>query len=342
MMLTMYYENDTNSSSLNLVVKLRDEIRLSFTSLDTLHCVYAKGAVMIVFKVCYDQGGSTKSRGARFGPEAIEAAFYKSPWRGAEDGSSHPGIHWVRSIASLEIYRKKAESLFSEALMPFISLSGDNSCSFETVRVVAQHVKHVALAVLDAHPDACDFDHDPHAYWVRKLWDEGIVTPEKTIFFGIRDPEEEEMQFIQKKRAMVVTPNAIDLGYFLSDGVSDDNVSMRRKSDRPFFHSEIYDRWQPFSEHALVIIVDIDVLDPACAPGTGVLRAGGLNVRDILNIIRRLCTLPFMVKIGEICEVIPEEGNILRSKSDQRPDPCGLTVLAAEAIFREMIRSMEQ
>ena len=98
--------------------------------------------------------------------------------------------------------------------------------------------------------------------------------------------------------------------------------------------------WQPVSTHALIIVVDIDVLDPAYAPGTGVLRAGGLHVRHVLRIIKDLCALPFTVRVGEISEVIPKEGDTMRPRSDKRPDPCGLTILAAEAIFREMIRSM--
>ena len=283
---------------------------------------------MIVFKVECDQGGGKKSRGAMFGPMAIEDAFYKIPWRGAEDGSSHPVIQWVHYIASLEKYREKAESIFAKTLVPFISLSGDNSCSFETVRAVAQHTKNIALAVLDAHPDACGFAHDPHAYWVRQLWQEGIVAPEKTIFFGIRDPEEEEARFIKEKNALVIAPEQMDAFLLLGSYTAAQCIV------------RCMGRWQPLSDHVLVIIVDIDVLDPAFAPGTGILRAGGLNVRQVLNIIRRLCALPFAMKVGEICEVIPEEGNSLRL-SDKRPDPCGFTVLAADAIFRQMLQSLQ-
>ena len=280
---------------------------------------------MIVFTVAYDDGGGNKSRGARFGPMAIERAFRDYSWRGAEDGIPHEELYWLSSAVSLDRYRTKAESLFFKEVMPFISLSGDNSCSFETVRVVARRAKHVALVVLDAHPDACDLSHDPHANWVRRLWVEGIVVPEKTIFLGIRDPEEDELRYVKQKKSMVVTPDEID--HFRSFGSNT--------------ISQCVDRWGPFSDHALVIVVDIDVLDPVYAPGTGVLRAGGLNVRQVLNIIRRFCALPFAMKIGEICEVIPEEGNSLRLGSNKRPDPCGLTVLAAEAIFRQMIRSMQ-
>ena len=280
---------------------------------------------MIVFKVSYDQGGGDKSCGARFGPMAIERMFHRYPWRGAEDGTPHPHIHWADEATSLEDYRRMVGSTLIRPLESYISLSGDNSCSFETVRIAAQHVKHIALAVLDAHPDACGPNHDPHANWVWRLWQLGVVAPEKTIFFGIRDPEEEEMRYIKEKNAMVITPDEIDA--FLLSGNK--------------IFTQCLNKWRPFPDHALIIVVDIDVLDPAYAPGTGMLRAGGLNVRQVLNIIRRLCALPFAMRIGEICEVIPQEGNTLRPQRDQRPDPCGLTVLAAEAILRQMIQSMK-
>ena len=283
---------------------------------------------MIIFRVLYDLGGSNKSLGARFGPMAIERAFSRWNWRGTEDGILHPelSLSWISYIHSLERYRQRTESVFTKRkrLDPFITLSGDNSCSFETVRAVRDQIGHIALAVLDAHPDACVPGHDPHADWVWRLWNEGIVMPEKTIFFGIRDPEKDEAAYIKEKRATVIGPDEIYRSY--AAGIN---------SVAPYTAL-----WQLISAHALVIVVDIDVLDPAYAPGTGVLRAGGLGVRHVLYIIQQLSALPFAVKIGEICEVIPEEGNKIRPKFDQRPDPCGLTVLAADAIFREMIRSI--
>ncbi|MDP3779461.1 MAG: arginase family protein [bacterium] len=278
---------------------------------------------MIVFKIRYDKGGGDKSLGARCGPKAIERAFQQVSWRGAEDGTPHPELQWIRAATSPSCYRKRAESVFADTLMPFIALSGDNSCSFETVRIVAPYVRHVALVVFDAHPDTCDSRHDPHAHWVRRLWDEGIVMPEKTIFFGIRDAEEVEMRYIKERQATLITPDEI-YGFH-----------SRRVSPL-----EYISLWQPISVHGLVVVVDIDVLDPAYAPGTGVLRAGGLHVRHIMRIIRELCTLPFAIKAAEICEVIPKKGNALRPRFDKRPDPCNLTVLAAEAIFRQMIRSI--
>ncbi len=291
---------------------------------------------MNVFQVRYDKGGGKKSLGARCGPEAIVQAFKNIPWRGAEDGTRHCLLEWKHVVVSLEGYHTQMQSVFfyqeHEKPMPFITLSGDNSCSFETVRAVARRVERVALAVIDAHPDACDTSHDPHASWVRRLWEEEIIMPEKTIFFGIRDWEEKEAQYIREKKAVVVTSEDIH-DASLHDVTLISQVCTWRRSLFP---------WQQEQSlpHALVIVVDIDALDPAYAPGTGVLRAGGLNVRHILSIIKKLCAFPFAVKVGEICEVIPSEGNALRPRADKRPDPCGLTVLAADAIFRGMIQSL--
>lgn len=282
---------------------------------------------MIIFQVCYDKGGGNKSIGARFGPPAIERAFRHINWRGAEDGTPHPELQWVRAVKSLEHYREMAESILT-AFAPFITLSGDNSCSFETVRMVARYVGDVALAIFDAHPDACHLGHDSHADWVRRLWQQGIVAPQKTIFFGIRDAEKDEAQYVKEEKAIVIEPDDV---YALYSTRAGENAV-----------TQYAWMWQPLSAHGLVIVVDIDVLDPAYAPGTGVLRAGGLHVRHVLHIIRGLCALPFAVRVGEICEVIPKEGNRVRLPPDKRPDPCGLTILAAEAIFREMIRSISR
>lgn len=279
---------------------------------------------MVIFKVLYDRGGGNKSLGARFGPKAIERAFKRTHWRGAEDGTPHQELQWAYDVTSLEEYRQQMELIFTP--MPFIALSGDNSCSFETVRAVSKHIEYVALAVVDAHPDACNETHNAHANWVRRLWDEGMVKPEKTIFFGIRDAEQTESCYIQEKKAVVVDADAV--------------YALCAKHLGAYSIARYASLWQPLSTHGLVIVVDIDVLDPVHAPGTGVLRAGGLNVRHVLRLIKELCVLPFAVKIGEICEVIPKEGNKVRPRSDKRPDPCGLTVLAAEAILRQMIRSL--
>lgn len=277
---------------------------------------------MFVFKVPYDRGGGTKSLGARWGPDAIENAFRRYPWRGSEDGKR-------QEANFVEVEQKNAgppvapniEAVLRSGVGKAVVLSGDNSVSALTVGEVAKVSADPHLVLIDAHPDICDFGHDAHASWVRKLWEDGIVRPEKTIFLGIRDAEEEEMLFLKEKGAKV----------FSSDDIHSEN-SVYFVDDLVF--SGVLD-----VSSALILVVDIDVVDPSQAPGTGVLRAPGLPLRRVLRLINAFGLHAFPFKIGEITEIIPEKGNLLRPANDKRPDHAGLTVLAGEAILREMISS---
>lgn len=275
---------------------------------------------MHILKVPYDKGGSSKSVGARYGPDAIEKQFRKYEWRGSEEGK-------LFEVSFVEVEQGGDKALTPPNVKAFLEagerslvvLSGDNSCSEWTVRDVALgSFSSPYVVILDAHLDSCDFSHDPHASWVRRLWEDGVVRPDRTFFFGIRDPEEAEIAYCKEQSVTIVTANEVDrLGtsamLLLPKKITDDSP--------------------------LVFVVDIDVLDPVFAPGTGVLRAGGLNARQVLRLIRAFGDLPFPIKIGEITEVIPHEANWRRPLADQRPDPSGLTVLAAEAILRQMIQS---
>lgn len=289
---------------------------------------------MVIFKIPYDAGGGAKSLGAAFGPDAIEAQFKKCPWRGAEDGTPHPAVLFyqipacgIKKEKTLDAYLLAARGTLSPAERgpcPFIALSGDNSASFYTGKVVGECASDPTLVLLDAHPDACDTSHHPHASWVRRLWEAGILRPQKTFFFGLRDAEANEMRFIKESGAAIVlceefsrvSPMAIVSNLLLSKKI--------------------------VPVGALLFVVDIDVLDPSQAPGTGVRRAPGMELRQVLQLIREFGRLPFAVKVGEITEVIPEGGNIFRPPWDKRSDPSNLTVLAAEAILREMVRSFER
>lgn len=276
---------------------------------------------MHVLKVPYDLGGGTKSCGARYGPDAIEQQFRKWPWRGSEDGV-------VREAKFVEVGGKLSGRLEPNKVAAFLRggdrsllvLSGDNSMTAETVKGVASFSPDPHLVLLDAHFDACDFSHDPHAYWVRRLWEERAVRPERTFFFGVRDPESEEVRYVKENGATVIWAEDLDR---VTPAAIISNLTLFRKV---------------VPSTPLVFAVDIDVVDPAFAPGTGVLRSGGLSVRQVLGLIRGFGALPFPLKVGEISEVIPHTGNLVRL-FDKRPDPAGLTVLAAEAIFREMVRS---
>ncbi len=283
---------------------------------------------MHVFKVPYDQGGGVKSLGAKYGPASIEKAFRRYPWRVNEDGSVNPPVSFHHIVnqgrREEDIFESLATAvrlILSQGVTSFVTLSGDNSASFHTVKLAAESFQDPHLVLCDAHLDACDENHDPHARWVRELWEKGMVKPERTFFFGIRDPEEDEMRYVKESGATITSADTLSR---FSVQVLVSNLLL-------------YGKIKP--KGALVLVLDIDVLDPSQAPATGVLRPPGLELRQVLQIVRAFGEMPFKLKVGEISEVIPAEGNQLRPPDDRRPDPSGLTVLAAEAILRQMISS---
>ncbi|MDO8560654.1 MAG: arginase family protein [bacterium] len=281
---------------------------------------------MKILKFPWEAGGGAKSIGSSYGPDAIETQFNKYPWRCSESGVPARDVQFldVKAVQSSSMHR--AFGVGVQAILNHESslavLSGDNSCSFYTVMNVAKRFPDPQLVVLDAHLDACDTKHDAHASWVRRLWENDIVRPEKTIFFGIRDAEAEELSYAKEKGAIIYLCRNLFINADMARIVLGLETTMRVDTSS-----------------ALILVVDIDVVDPSQAPATGVLRAPGLDLRQVLSIIRAFGELHFPVKVGEICEVIPEEGNMMRPPCDKRPDPTGLTVLATEAILREMICS---
>lgn len=285
---------------------------------------------MHVLKFPWADGGGKKSAGASYGPDAIERQFKKFSWRCSEDGVPAADTQFL-DLKEL-VNRKELETMhaaFARAVGSILAqknnslvvLSGDNSCSFYTVRNIAERFSDPNLVAFDAHPDACDGRHDPHASWLRRLWETWTVKPEKTFLFGIRDLEEAEREYLKGKKASVYSADTLfstEPAHIVSE------LQFSKKLDM---------------SSALILVIDIDALDPSQAPATGVLRAPGLDLRQVLRFVRAFGELPFPAKVGEICEVIPAEGNQLRPPDDRRPDPSGLTVLAAEAILRQMLRS---
>ena len=280
---------------------------------------------MFVVKVPYDRGGGEKSFGAKYGPDAIEKAFRRFSWRAAEDGVSHPKVEFVETPQTP--YHNTGvspnlDAFFAAGERSLVVLSGDNSVSRMSAEAVDRFSTDPYLVLLDAHPDAGDpASHDPHASWVRKLWEQHVVRPERTFFFGIRDPEEDEMRYVKESGATLTSSDTLSR---ISPQVVVSNLMLHKKIN---------------PRGGLIFVVDIDVIDPSQAPGTGVLRSPGLELRTVLQLISVFGDMPFSLKVGEISEVIPYEGDMLRPPGDRRPDPAGLTVLAAEAILRQMIRS---
>ncbi len=248
-----------------------------------------------VVGVPFDSGVSYRP-GARFGPAHIrQSSRLLRPWNPALDVAPFGRGQVVdagdiavnpfdiaEAIADIEA---AARDLSDTAKL--LTLGGDHTIALPLLR--AMHAKHGPIAVLhfDAHLDTWDtYFGAPYTHGTpfRRASEEGLLDKEHCLHIGIRGPLYDERDL----------PESADLGFavihsaeFESTGVASVVERMRsRLGDRPVYVS-----------------VDIDVLDPAHAPGTGTPEAGGMTSRELLAVLRGLAGLD--VVSADIVEVAP-------------------------------------
>jgi agmatinase len=168
-----------------------------------------------------------------------------------------------------------------------LTLGGDHTIALPLLRVM--HDLHGPIAVLhfDAHLDTWDtYFGAPYTHGTpfRRASEEGLLDREHCLHVGIRGPLYQPTDL----------PESADLGFATIHcsqldelGVAGTVARMReRLGDRPIYVS-----------------VDIDVLDPAHAPGTGTPEAGGMSSRELLGVLRGL--VGSNIVSADIVEVSP-------------------------------------
>jgi agmatinase len=156
-----------------------------------------------------------------------------------------------------------------------IVLGGDHTTVSPTL--VAQQRRlngRLSILYIDAHPDLNDFSR--YSRWsngcaLRRGLELGEIDPRKVTLLGCRDYDWDEVEYI-KKMGVHLIPAAT--AHRWTGNQLADEIGSRIGSD------------------ALHISLDIDSLDPAYAPGTGVPAAGGLTSRELLDFLRQLRTVP--------------------------------------------------
>ena len=164
----------------------------------------------------------------------------------------------------------EAFSLFSKGKIIF--LGGDHSISYPLTNAFFDYNqnegKQACLIVFDAHPDLMepvDGKIPTHEEWLRALIEKGF-NPKNILLVGIRNSDPSELKFIEEKGIKCVSVE--DLVF---------NLEGRTDAIMEFgYGKEVY------------VSIDIDVLDPAFAPGTGYCEPGGLSSREFLYILKRL------------------------------------------------------
>ena len=238
-------------------------------------------ADVAVVGVPFDSGVSYRP-GARFGPAHIRASskllrtyhppldvepFAAQQVVDAGDIAVNP-FDIADAITAIE----RASDELRSGGTQLVTLGGDHTIALPLLRSL--HREHGPIAVLhfDAHLDTWDtYFGAPftHGTPFRRASEEGLLDPEHCLHVGIRGPLYAPTDLSDDK---VLGFQVLSCDDFQLQGLATMIERMRaRIGDAPVYVS-----------------VDIDVLDPAHAPGTGTPEAGGLTSRELLHCLRNL------------------------------------------------------
>ncbi|HEY3466092.1 MAG TPA: agmatinase [Amycolatopsis sp.] len=238
-------------------------------------------ADVAVVGVPFDSGVSYRP-GARFGPAAVrEASRLLRPYHPELDVSPFAECQVVDAgdIAvnpfnigeAIETLQQEAEALTANGTR-LVTVGGDHTIALPLLRAAAKKHGPVALLHFDAHLDTWDtYFGEPftHGTPFRRASEEGILDTSALSHVGTRGPLYGKRDLEEDRRLGF---GIVTSGDVLRRGVAETVDALRQRiGDRPLYVS-----------------VDIDVLDPAHAPGTGTPEAGGMTSRELLEILRGL------------------------------------------------------
>ena len=238
-------------------------------------------ADIAVVGIPFDSGVSYRP-GTRFGPSHVrESSRLLRPYNPAQDVSPFqiaqvvdagdiPVNPFDLTEAVTEVER--AALALGERVQRIVTIGGDHTVALPLLRAVA--AKHGPVAVLhfDAHLDTWDtYFGAPitHGTPFRRASEEGLIDLTASCHVGTRGPlySKQDLEDDERLGFSIVSSEYIE-EHGVEAGIA---RILQRIGDKPLYVS-----------------IDIDVLDPAHAPGTGTPEAGGLTSRELLRILRAL------------------------------------------------------
>ncbi|WP_240519605.1 agmatinase [Amycolatopsis antarctica] len=238
-------------------------------------------ADVVVAGAPFDAGVSYRP-GARFGPAAVrEASRLLRPYNPGLDVSPFATAQVAdagdivlnpfdvgEAIGTLA---ERARELTADGTR-LVTLGGDHTIALPLLRAAAARHGPVALLHFDAHLDTWDtYFGEPYTHGTpfRRAAEEGLLDTSALCHVGTRGPLYGRADLDEDERLGFGIVTSADV---LRRGVDEIAGALRQRiGDRPLY-----------------ISVDIDVLDPAHAPGTGTPEAGGMTSRELLEILRGL------------------------------------------------------
>jgi agmatinase len=266
------------------------------------------GADVVIIGAPYDAGTSYRA-GARFGPKVIRTTDYNphdasrphlalrvDPLRDlrvVDAGDIEmPGVEARVPIEALE----KAVRIATEAGAIPVILGGDHTITWPDVTGVARAKGWGRVSVIhfDAHADTGETQFGSlvgHGLPMRRLIESGACRGDRFIQIGLRGywPEPETLQWMAEQRM-----HSFEMHEVVRRGLDDVLEEA--------FAIAVDDC------DGVFVSVDVDVVDPGMAPGTGTPEPGGFTARQLLDAVRRIAIeLPVMGM--DVVEVSPPYDN---------------------------------
>ena len=261
------------------------------------------GADVVIVGAPIDSGTSHRS-GAKFGPQAIRGGDYLP--HDAERPHLAMRVDSLKElkifdagdllmppgdlVSSLKVLEDATEKI-SRAGAVAVVLGGDHSVASADVLGIAKHrgMGKISMIHFDAHADTGDLQFGAlvgHGTPMRRLIDSGAVRGDRFLQLGLRGywPDNETLNWMrdQGMRSYEMT----EIHHRGMKAVLDESFATLTKDCDGGFLS-----------------VDIDVVDPGMAPGTGTPEPGGMTSRELLEAVRRICfELPVVgIDVVEVC-----------------------------------------
>ena len=280
-----------------------------FTFLGIPRCDLAKpetfkGADVVIIGAPIDSGTSHRS-GAKHGPQAIRGGDYLP--HDAERPHLSMRVDALKELkifdagdllmpggdltASLALLADATEIISRAGAIPVV-LGGDHSIASADVAGIAKHrgLGKISMIHFDAHADTAESQFGAlvgHGTPMRRLIETGAVRGDRFLQLGLRGywPDDVTLKWMR------------DQGMRSYEMTEIHHRGMKEVLDESF--ATLTDGCD-----GVFLSVDIDVVDPGMAPGTGTPEPGGMTSRELLEAVRRIC-LELPIVGMDIVEVAP-------------------------------------
>jgi agmatinase len=256
-----------------------------------------EGVDIAIVGVPFDTATSYRP-GARFGPEAIRSgSTLLRPWHPpleVDVFAAQSAVDWGdieitpgNAARTMDQIAAGLGELLAADIIPIV-LGGDHSIALGELRAQAAAAgEPVALVLLDAHADTWDEYYGEkifHGTPFRRAVEEGVLDPQHSVLAGMRGPLYAAADMEQPR----------EMGF---DVIPGDELRGTTPAD---FGARVHER---VGDAPVVLGFDIDVLDPAFAPGTGTPEVAGLLPHEAFAFLRSLAGMRF--RGFDVVEVSP-------------------------------------